>query len=202
MREKIKAIGKYILELLIGIVLSPLIILVGVGLILYIPFDYIRYKNSMYYKVEKERYSPYKGSSLNSKIYNEIAENNLPIKYVKNPQDKLQRESFVFDKTLIIINCFVFDYDLENEKWVYSVPEDEERKEIKEIMTLDEYIEIDLQEYNEYIGETPCEDAIVLISEDDVYNLEMAAKEKRFLLYKKDRVHALKEFIDSRRCEN
>ena len=193
MKEKVKTIGESILGLLLGIILSPLILLAVVCLIILLPFDYIRYKNSLYYKNEREKYSLYAGCSLNFKIYNEIAKNNLPIKYVKNPQDtELQRSGFVFDRTLIIINSFSFDYDSENKKWVCRQAADEE----KEIMTLDEYIEIELQEFNACIGEVPCEDAIVLISEDDVYNLEMAVREKRFLLYKEDRVRALKTFCD------
>lgn len=192
-----KKIGKFILELLLGFLLSPVLILIGVGLLILIPFDYIKYKNSLYHKIEKEKYSLYAGQGINFKIYNEIAENNLPIRYVKHPQDKdLARGRFVFDRTLIIINGFSYDYDTESQKWFCGETVEEE------IMNLDECIEIELHDFNENFKTVPCNDAVVLISEDDVYNLEMAAKEKRFLLYKEDRVGALKTFLDSRKRIN
>lgn len=190
-----KAVRKFVLELLLGIILSPLIILAGACLVILLPVDYIKYKNSLYYKNEKEKYSPYEASGLNFKVYNEIAQNNLPIRYIKNPLDtSIQSGWFVFNRTLIIINCFTFEYDYEKKKWFCGQTEDEG----KEIITLDEYIEIELQEFNENVDELLCDEAIVLISQDDVYDLEMAAKEKRFMLYKGDRAGALKVICEEK----
>lgn len=186
-----KELFKKILSVLMVIILSPFLILAGICLIFLVPFDYIKYKTSLYYKMERKKYSLYDGTSENFKIYNEIVKNNLPIRYISNPQNRsLASGWFVFEKTLIIIGFSTFEYDYEKHKWFW----DGESEEI----TLEEYMEMELQEYNKNAGTTECDKAVVLISEDDVHDLGIAVKEERFLLYKKDRGEKMKKFCESK----
>lgn len=80
-----KTIREFAFDVLCLIVLLPVIIFSGVCIAIKLPFDYIRYKTSLYFKIEKQKYSFFAGSSENFKIYNEIAQNNIPIQYIQNP---------------------------------------------------------------------------------------------------------------------
>lgn len=186
---------KYIFGILLEIIATPFIILAVLWLIILIPFDYFKYKNSCFYKKEKEKYTLFAGNTVELKIYNEIVKNMLPIRYVKNPNDtSITGGWFIFDKTLIIINGFWFGYDEENKKWTCEIEKEDLDEGESSIITLDEYVETELQEFNEIIGEPLCNDAIVLIDEEDVDNPEMARSEERFLTYTFDRVAKLKRF--------
>ena len=61
-------------------------------------------------------------------------------------------------------------------------------------MTLDEYIETEIQEANELAGQTICRDAVVLLDSSFVEHTEPAKKESRFLLYEDDPAEALNRF--------
>ena len=116
----------------------------GVCVVFLLPLDYIKYKRSLYYKTEHKKYKFYAASGVNFEIYNEIIKNDLPIKFICNPDDdSLERGCFVYNNTLIIPNVFSFEYNTETKKWNYCcevVEEDDTEKRI--IMSLEEYIEI------------------------------------------------------------
>ena len=61
-------------------------------------------------------------------------------------------------------------------------------------MTLDEYIETEIQEANRLAGRKICTDAVVLLDSSCVENVETAKKETRFLLYENDLAESLKRF--------
>ena len=97
-----------------------LALLLGVCLIFLLPLDYIKYKRSLYYKTEHKKYEPFAATGINFEIYNEIIKNDLPIKFICNPNDdSLDEGWFVYNNTLIIPNCFSFEYNTETEKWNY-----------------------------------------------------------------------------------
>lgn len=186
-----KAVGKAfsgILAFLITIVLA-------VCFIFMLPLDYIKYKRSLYHKKEHKKYRLFAASGCNFEIYNEILKSNLPIQFIENPNaNSLEYGWFVFENILIIQNVFSFEFNLENKQWTYCC-EDEEEKRI--IMTLDEYIEIEIQEVNELAGHVICNDAIVLIDGNCIENIDAAKNEKRFMIYEENREETLKRF-----CEN
>lgn len=177
------------------IITLPLLVLAAVYLILLIPFDYIRYKKSFYYKNEKQKYTLFAGTNENFKVYNAIAKCNLPIQYIKHPQDdSIGSGWFAYGKTLLIMNFLDFEYDEQREIWT-SWQEDDDGKNV-DLMQLDEFIEIDLEEKNELIGGNIYEDAVVWISAEALSDLEQAKKEHRFLIYEKDREEALRRFCE------
>ncbi len=171
----------------------------GVCVVFLLPLDYIKYKRSLYYKTEHKKYKLYAASGVNFEIYNEIIKNDLPIKFICNPDDdSLEHGWFVYNNTLIIPNVFSFEYNPETKKWNYCcevVEEDDTEKRI--IMSLEEYIEIEVQEANELAGDTICDKAIVLIDANCIENAEFAKSENKFLIYDDNREEVLKKFCNN-----
>ena len=170
----------------------------GICVVFLLPLDYIKYKRSLYYKTERKKYQHYAASGINFEIYNEILKNHLPIKYIYNPNnDSLECGWFVYNNTLIIPNVFSFKYNAETEKWNYCVEiieEDDTEKGI--IMSLDEYIEMEIEEANRLAGDNICDKAIVLIDVNCIDNAELAKRESKFLIYDDNREEVLKNFCN------
>ncbi len=186
-KSTIKKFFSFILAILIAIIF-------GVCLIFILPFDYIKYKRSLYYKITKKKYTFFAASNQNFKIYNEINKHNLPISFLYHPKEKsIVYGWFVFEKTLIIVNAFNFEYDSESEKWIFSGEYDEEEKRV--LLSIDEYIETEIEEVNQALNNKVCDKAVILICGDDLENAENAYKEERFLIYKGDMIEKLKLFV-------
>lgn len=177
---------------IIGTVIALFLALV---LILLVPFDYIRYKRSPYYKIERRKYRLFAGNSDYFGLYNDIVKNNLPIKYIHNPkEERVVHGWFVFDRTLIISNVFSFEYNEEFDRWDYYCEIcDDDGNEKTTVITLDEYISTEIEEANRLSGQNICDKAIVLIDGALFKEKERAMQEKRFLVYD-DRIDALKKF--------
>ena len=197
-KRKAVDVIKRALEKFFSFILAILIaIIFGIFLIFLLPFDYIKYKRSLYYKSTKKKYTFFAASNDNFKIYNEIKKNNLPINFIHHPKEKsLVYGWFVFEKTLIIVNAFNFEYDAESEKWVFSTEADEEEKHV--LLSMDEYIETEIEEVNQTLGDKVCDKAVILICADNLENAENAYKEERFLIYKGDRTEKLKLFVKTK----
>ena len=185
MKNAIKKFFSFILAIFITII-------VGVCLILLLPFDYIKYKSSLYYKNTKRRYAPFAGTNHKFKIYNEISKNGLPISFIHHPKERsILYGQFVFEKTLIIVDQFDFEYDSETEQWFFSLESDDEDRIL---LSTDEYIETEIEEVNQAFGYRICDNAVILISADDLENAESAYREEGFLVYKDDMVEKLTLF--------
>ena len=185
-KSAIKKFFSFILAILIAIIF-------GVCLIFILPFDYIKYKRSLYYKITKKKYTFFAASNQNFKIYNEINKYNLPIRFLHHPKEKsIVYGWFVFEKTLIIVNAFNFEYNSESEKWIFSGEYDEEENHV--ILSIDEYIKTEIEEVNQALGDKICDKAVILICADDLENAESAYKEERFLVYKDDMTEKLTLF--------
>ena len=189
-KSAIKKFFSFILAILIAIIF-------GVCLVFLLPFDYIKYKRSIYYENTKKKYTFFDASNDNFKIYNEINKSNLPINFIHHPKEKsLVYGWFVFEKTLIIVNAFNFECDAESEKWVFSGEVDEKEKSV--FLSIDEYIETEIEEVNQTLGDKVCDNAVILICADNLENAENAYKEERFLIYKGDRTEKLKLFVKTK----
>lgn len=160
-----------------------------VFLIFLLPVDYIRYKRSAYYRQTHKKYQSYIASNPKFAVHNDILENNLPIQYIENVNNP-GCGWFVFGNTLIIVNAFSFKYDSTQQKWGSYDGEDEQTV----LITLEEYIELDLEDFNTIAGQTPCTEAVVLARSKDIEDIEAAKTEPRFLIYDKDRAEVLKKF--------
>lgn len=184
-----------------GMLFAILLALIfGICVVFLLPFDYIKYKRSFYYKKERKKYKLYAATGIIFEIYNEIIKNDLPIKYIPNPNDdSLEEGWFVYNNTLIIPNCFAFEYNTVAEKWNYccEIPENDDADK-SVIMSLDEYLETEIQEANELAGDTICDKAIVLIDANCIDNVEFAKKESRFLVYNDNREEVLNDFCNKK----
>lgn len=167
------------------------VVLFVIGLVLYIPIDYIKYKRSLYYKKEHKKYSLFIGNSSNFIFYNIILKNNLPIDYFSNPlNEDFESGWFIYDDTLILLNDFYFSFDNEKNEWVCE--EDD-----KLIITLDEYIEEDTNGVNTLLGKTVCNKAVVLTKSKKLDNVELAKSDERFLVYDKNMEEVICSFCVS-----
>ncbi|MBE6766065.1 MAG: hypothetical protein E7550_00555 [Ruminococcaceae bacterium] len=177
-------------------------VLSGIALILYVPIDYIKYKKSPYYKIERRKYEVFGATGQGFKLYNIIVKNNLPIKYISNPKDEGINGWFVYDKTLIVIAFGCWSYD--GNTWVFNVGADDEcdEEQADSDFTLDDHIESEISDANQGAGEIICEDAVVLIKSSEIANpnefLKEAQKDDRFIVYEDDIAAALKKFIDKK----
>lgn len=190
---------KKLLDKIGGFLLWPVAIFFTVilvfCLVFRLPYDYIKYKTSPYYKKEHRKYEMFVAGSIDFKIYNEIIRNELPVQYIENPEDGLlENGRFVFDNILIIPNAFQFRYDDESGEWNYCAEED---GDIITVMPLDDYIEIEIEEINKIIGENLCESAVVLTKLKDVDKADTARLDSRFLVYDGNLAEVLKDFIIS-----
>ncbi len=189
-----KKILKAPLNLLLAVLAAVVALVFGVGMCFYLPIDYIRYKRSPYYKKVRKKYDSFAGTGRYFKVYNEILANDLPIQYIANPKDdSLERGRLVFKDTLIIPNFFNFEYDPETGVW-QDCYEDEDGK--RTVMELQEFIEMEIQDANEQVGQTICKEAIVLISAKDLKDVEQAKNEKKFLIYEKNLPEVLKNYCN------
>lgn len=190
--KKLKSILKSIVEAIIAI---PVMILIALVLAVMLPFDYIKYKRSPYYKKERKKYSLLAASGTHFDLYNTIIKHDLPIEYIPGEEsDELQCGWFVSGETLIVVSDFPFEYDAEKGTWNYCVNDEyedeydsdsgDERDAEKEIMPLDEYIELQLGHARAELQGRILTDAVILVDEDFIENNVAEAKaEPRFLVY-------------------
>ena len=171
-----------------------LALLVGICFVLLLPLDYIKYKRSLFYKIERKKYKLFAGSGFYFAFYNEIAKNNLPIKYIFNPQnDALECGWFVFRKTLLIPDAVVA-YRSDIEKWFCS---EYDGGHDAASVPLDGYLQQEIDSINELLGSVVCDEAVILVDINSIENADAARQEKRFLLYDADREEAIKNFCSS-----
>ena len=177
------AIKKFFLFLLAIVIAIPFLVVI----IVLLPFDYVKYKRSVYYKSTKKKYTFFAASSQNFKLYNKINEHALPIRFLHHPTEKSMVEGwFVFEKTLIIVNVFSFEYDQNSGKWSFSIEDEESEESARVLLSIDEYIETEIEEVNKALNEEICDKVVVLIDADCLEDAENAYKEERFLVYKDD----------------
>ena len=176
---------------LFGILLA---LLVGICFVLLLPLDYIKYKRSLFYKNEHKKYKFFVGSGFYFEFYNEIAKNDLPIKYMFNPKnDALECGWFVFDKTLLIPDYMV-EYHSDVEKWFCS--EYDGGRDVASI-PLDEYLQQEIATINELLEYNVCDKAVVLVDFNNIENIDIAKQENRFLIYDDNREEVIKTFCNN-----
>lgn len=187
-----------------NIFLSILLIPIGAILLVFAPFyllyDYIKYKTSIYYKKEHEKYRMFSATGLQFKFYNIVLENNFPIKFIKHSAFETETFGqgwFVKNRTLVIVEeSFEYVYSDDLKEWVTSLVYDEESVDgIK----LSSYIEDELENINSIFDEKICDDAVLLVDivEFEQNEIQFAQSDKRFIIYDSDITQALKILCDS-----
>lgn len=186
-----KAIKSFCLSILVIVVF----ILFGVCLVIMLPFDYLKYRRSAYYKKERKKYRLFAASGLQFALYNEILNHDLPIRFVENPENPdLEWGYFVFEDILFLPYDFCFEFNAQSGTWQYCAEGEDAQTQT---LTLQEWIESQIAEVNESTGQELCKEAVFLLEGSKIEDLENVKAEKRFLIYEENRPEVLKRF-----CEN
>lgn len=170
------------------------------ALIVMLPFDFMEYRKSPYYKNTKEKYSFFAATGKKFELYNLIAENKLPIRFIKNSQvESIECGYFLLKDILIIPYEMPFEYNSLDKQWSYTVwdDEDEDGDGKRTIFTLDEYIDMEVFEINRIMGEPVCNCGVVLFDCKDSDYQEQAEQEPRFIVYCENLAEALTRFCNS-----
>ena len=191
---------KKIIEILLYPLILILLVIALVCLLIKLPFDYVKYKSSLYYRTYRKKYKPFFADSSEFELHNVILKHQLPIRYITNPDEDSDVEGwFMMGDVLLISNSVDFEYDSESGTWKYCVYDEYEDKSTT--LTIDEYVHGEIAEVNRLVGEDICRDAVVLIDSDildaaDDY-LEPMKAEKHVLLYKGNLDEVLVKLCDS-----
>lgn len=124
--------------LAIGIVIGvPILLIVGIGYLFYVPFDIVRYHKMPYYIDLKRKYEFFITTREVVKVYNHIAREKLPMKYYKNED----LEYFVKEGEVLLCGWGLCDFERKNDEWYFFFDGDEE-----EAMSTHEVIELDSEQ--------------------------------------------------------
>lgn len=186
MKEKLVNFGKAILVVL----LIPFLLLIVIGVLLYTPIDFIRYRMTQYYKDTKEKYTWMSTSSYYIRMYDSIKKANLPIEYIRQKEVRLNGCGYFFYKNFLILNYSMF-YDEEINAWTVEV------EEAEGYIRVEEAVNRDIQEFNEYMNAEIVNRAAILVRNDEVDKFSIQEFENcEILLVKQDDITtALKNFI-------
>ena len=100
----------------LGIIISvPIILVVCIGYLFFVPFDIIRYHRMPYHRDFKVKYHFFITASSVVKIYNRIARERLPIEYIKN--DDL--EYFVKDGQVLLCGWGCEEFEQVDGEWFF-----------------------------------------------------------------------------------
>ncbi len=170
-----------------------LAVLLGICFVLLLPLDYIKYKHSLFYKIEHKKYKLFAGSGFYFEFYNEITKNNLPIKYIFNPKnDALECCWFVYEKTLLIPDSII-EYHSDVEQWFCG---DYDGGHDVSSFPLAEYLQQEIDNMNKLLERIVCDTAVVLVDINQINNFDIAKQEKSFLIYDDNREEVLKNFCN------
>jgi len=119
--KKLLSILGTTLCVLIGV---PILILVCIGYLLYVPFDIISYHRMPYYKDLKTKYEFFITSRDVVKIYNRIVREKLAIEYVKNNE----YEYFVKDSHVLLCGWGYDGFEQVDGEWFFILDGEEDNK--------------------------------------------------------------------------
>lgn len=186
MKEKLVKFGKVILVVLF----IPFLILIIIGVFLYTPIDFIRYRITKYYKDTKEKYTWMSTSSYYIRMYDSIMKADLPIEYIRRKEVRLNGYGYFFYKNFLILDYLMF-YDKEINAWTAEVNEDEG------YIRVEEAVNRDIQEFNEYMNAEIVNRAAILVRNDEIdkFSIQELENCEILLVAQDDITTALKNFI-------
>ena len=154
-----------------------------IGMLLYLPVDYILYKTSRFGREVRERYTVWKGLTETVRLYNGIRREGLPIDYADG--------HFLYGNTMLLHDIGNIFFREETEEWV--IDEGAEAQET----TLSAYAE-------EQLARDPtCERAVLLIDKENIDSQDLPKAEQcdAILLYevngRNSAVKVLRRWIDA-----
>lgn len=148
------------------VILLPILLIICIGYLLFVPFDIIRYHRMPYFKDFKKKYEFFLTSQDVVKIYNRIVKEQLPIEYVKYND----YEYFITDGQVLLCGWGNEDFTQEDDDWFFVFSEEDDNK-----LSIREAIEWDMELLK---PEHKCLPVKFLISYDDITDAEKFEKAK------------------------
>lgn len=150
---------KKILNGILTVLVFPLAILFLLGLALYTPIDYVKYKRSAYYKDRGEKYTWLCASASYLGIYEVIKKHGLPISFYKGEAEDFTGYGFFVYKDVLIVGDLL-DLSVDEERKIFTTETDDEYVDIAS------EVEADIKEVNKLLGEDRVKTAAVLVDRD------------------------------------
>ena len=127
MKKLLGVLGN-VLGIVVGV---PILLIVCVGYLLFVPFDIIRYYRMPYFKDFKTKYEFFLTSSDVVKIYNRIVREQLSIQYVKNND----YEYFIKDGQVLLCGWGNDEFDQIDGEWFFILDgESKSKMAMKEVL--------------------------------------------------------------------
>lgn len=145
-------------NILLTILLIPVICIFLIVLLLGIPFDYIKYRSSRYYKDTKEKYSWLCATSYYVGLYNLIKKENLPIDYYRSTEVPITGYGYFVYRDMLLVNDYEPCYDAEKQTWLVESED--------EYVELEQEVEAVRKRCNQQLGSEVCKKTIVLIDKE------------------------------------
>jgi len=187
-----------ILDWIFAILLFVPLVICLIVMLLYLPFDYIKYRRSALYKKEGKRYIGFIARNPSFIFYNEIVRNNLPIEFYNKPDAENWADGgFVHNGTLIVAeDWYRFTYDKNTDKWLWTVTKNQQDDEGESDFTVDSLVEMMLEDANAaLLGRTVCDKAVFLVKRKNIDNIELAKNDPRFVIYEKNIAEVVSCFL-------
>lgn len=185
-------------ELLSYIVLTPLCILFGIGLVLYIPVDYVRYRRSAFFRDTRRRYELYSGNTQWIRLYNAMRAENLPLEYHLRTTEDIHYGYFRY-RNILLVQDYTVEYDPKKQEWFAYYDEEDQQA----CTTVGETLECSVESYNEIVGQNICDRAVLLIDRAHIPEEDLPRLESCDLLLgydgNKGMAAAIKQWIEKNR---
>ena len=177
------------MNVLLTILFFPVLAIFLLGLLLYTPIDYFRYKRTRYYKDTKEKYTWLCFISYYVRFYDLIKKENLPIHYYRCNDSEMTGYGYFVYKDILILCDYQPCYNAEKKVWEIEIED--------EYVDMKEDVEATIEDCNSFLQWEACNKAVVLIDSDDFYeNPDVKYEKFEFLpVDGKNYSAALKEFI-------
>ena len=217
-KEQISEKLAFVLVVAIFILFLPFFLLYLIFKVLYTPFDYMRYKRTLYQKDFPHKYTWLREPHVDNEAYTAIKENGLPIEYVRLFEDYDMAGRFVYNDTLLWFYSSIF-FDKDKKLWLwgpgdkndeeespsYSHEEDDiEYDNTDDCLSIDELKTFILGEFNNSIKGQECHRVVFFYERKKIEQqygkeaLKIMCELDDFITYEKgELVKAIKEFIDT-----
>ena len=179
-KEKKTSVGEGVVVAILLVVFLPLLLLVLIGSILYIPIDYVKFKRSRYQKDFKTKYTLWSGVHADNKAYTAIKENDLPVEYIKPHSAYDLKGYFIFGDTLLVFDEPFF-FEKEEGKWYYNPnydveyescdgEEQEKQNELDGCLSVDEAAAFFLEKFSLDAPDKACSDVTFFLRSEPLYD--------------------------------
>ena len=150
-------------DALLCVLVTPLVLLFALGLVLYIPVDYVRYRRSAFFRDTRQKYEFLSGGTLWVRLYNAMRAEELPLDFYLHSTKEVTYGYFRYKNTLLVLD-YPAEYDPNSKEWFVCYDQDD-----KEACTpLAEALETEVEGFNEIVGEKRCDRAVLLVDRSQI----------------------------------